>query len=158
MAAPSLTGTRTQQIQEVYNLIVSRITPTSGNSTAVQYANSWKAYADSHTSGTVGQLYIDWFLNESDLTSALGSSIGQGLTATGNITGAVPGDLSALSPESIAGGIWGTLTSGALWKRIAEGIVALILLDVGLKSMTGTSVIESAAKKTPAGRIAKVLK
>lgn len=154
-----LTGTRAQQITEVYNLIMSRIGAQYGTTQARQYAESWKTYANAHPSTPVGQLYLAWFLNESNLPAALGQDIGAGITGAGNLAGNVgPVTADSTSPTALIGGIWGGLTSKNLWIRAGEFVVALILLDVGLKAFTGTSVTEKAVKATGPGKIAKAFK
>lgn len=156
LAAPKLTGDFNQQVDEVYNLIVSRISKKYGEATAKMYANAWRTYADKHKGqGTVGQLYLAWFLNESNLPQKLGTDIATGLKTAAGVAGAIPQNINAASPTQLIGGIWGTLTSKALWVRIGEGIAAIILLDVGLKAFTNKSVIETVAKKTPGGRLIK---
>jgi len=69
--------------------------------------------------------------------------------ATGNIS---PNAItSGEQAGQIGGDFFNLLTSKNLWIRLAEGAVALILLDVGLKAFTNHSVIETVAKKATKG-------
>lgn len=151
-----LTGSFEHQVEEVFNLIIKRMSPKYGKATAEKYANEWKTYANQNRGkGTVGQLYLAWFLNQSNLPQNLGNDIITGIKTAGGVSAAIPQALPSISPTGLISGIWGTLTNHNLWIRVGEGIVALILLDVGLKAFTNKSVIETVAKKTPAGRVFK---
>jgi len=151
-ASPNkLTGTWADQVKEVENLILSRIGAEYGKATAETYAKEWVTYANENKGkGTVGQLYLAWFLNQSNLPENLGNDIILGTSTAAGTAAAIPQNLQSISPTQLASGIWGTLTSKNLWIRLGEGVVALILLDVGLKAFTNKSVIETVAKKTPA--------
>jgi len=150
-STPKLSGSWANQVKQVENLILSRIGATYGQATAQTYANEWVTYANENRGkGTVGQLYLAWFLNQSNLPENLGNDIITGNSTAAGAAAAIPQNLQSISPEQLAGGIWGTLTSKNLWIRLGEGAVALILLDVGLKAFTNKSVIETVAKKTPA--------
>lgn len=151
-----LTGSFTHQVQEVYDLIMSRIGAQYGSATAKRFAEQWREYATKNRDkGTVSQLYLAWFLNQSNLPQHLGSDIITGTKTAGGAAAAIPKALPSISPTGLIGGIWGTLTNHNLWVRVGEGIVAIILLDIGLKAFTGNSVIETVAKKTPAGKVIK---
>jgi len=151
-----LHGSFDEQVKEVEDLIISRVTPKYGKAEAEKLANEWVTYAHRNKGkGTVGQLYLAWFLNQSNLPQNLGNDIITGIKTAGGTAAAIPKTLPAISPTQLAGGIWGTLTNHNLWIRVGEGVVALILLDVGLKAFTNKSVIETVAKKTPAGRVFK---
>lgn len=144
---PVFGTTWAQQVTSIYNLIIQRMeaggTPAPQ---AQQYAANWLAYANQHKNNDPSQLYLAWFMNESNLPVSLGQDIAAGIGGAANVAGSIPQNISALSPTSEIAGIWGTLTSKSLWIRVAEAIAAFVLLDVGLKSFTGTSVIESGAK------------
>ena len=158
-ASPPLTGTWEQKVSEIAKLIVQRVTPKYGNAEAQKLSADWIAYAHTHRNeGTPQQLLLAWFLTHADLGQKIGQDIITGTRTAGGVAAGIPQNLNAISPTQLAGGIWGTLTSKNLWIRIGEGIVAIILLDVGLKAFTNKSVIETVAKKTPAARTAKLLK
>jgi hypothetical protein len=148
-----LTGDFHQQIEEVYQLIYDDISKKYGASEAKLYADDWLTYArENRSKGTVSQLYLAWLLTQSNLPQNLGSAIITGIKTAGGTDQALTQALPALSPTGLIGGIWGTLTDSHLWIRVGEFVVALILLDVGLKAFTNKSVIETVAKKTPAGK------
>lgn len=151
-----LTGSFEHQIEEIYNLIITRVTAKYGKAEATKLGNEWLDYARKNRGkGSVGQLYLAWFLTQSNLTQNLANDIITGTKAAGGVSAAIPSALPAVSPTALAGGIWGTLTNHNLWVRVGEAIVAFILLDVGLKAFTNKSVIETVAKKTPAGKLIK---
>jgi hypothetical protein len=81
-------------------------------------------------------------------------SVGDTITPSSINTGVNAG----VTAGNIAGTVWGTLSNHHLWVRVGEAVVAIILLDVGLKAFTNSSVIETVAKKTPVGKAAKVFK
>lgn len=162
-----LTGNWEQQVTEIANLIDRRISAKYGTATAKQYVDEWLAYAKRHRGkGTVGELYLAWFITQSNLPQNLGNDIITGSKTAAGFAAQTPyvGKASvqginnvvhSLNPTQLWTNIWGALSNSNTWIRVGEGVVALILLDVGLKAFTNKSVIETVAKKTPAGKILK---
>lgn len=71
------------------------------------------------------------------------------------VTSGIPGASNPLSGVEAIGNFFNKLGQKNTWIRIGEGVVALILLDVGLKAFTGHSVIETTGKTiTGAGKAA----
>jgi hypothetical protein len=151
-----LTGNFNQQVNEVANLIETRISAKYSKQIADKYVAEWRAYAAKNKGkGTVAQLYLAFFLTQSNLPQNLGNDIITGVKVAAGSAAAIPQNVQSLSPTQLASGIWSTLTNHNLWVRVGEAVVAIILLDVGLKAFTGNSVIETVAKKTPAGKVFK---
>lgn len=176
-----LSGSRQHQIQQVYNLILQRLCgssnasigpqnvgaapPTMSCQEAQAYANDFVTYANNHPNNPISQLYLAWFLNQSNLPQNLGSDIITAAKTTAGVAGATAQDLvsggcqpphGAINPVAYWEYFTCVLTNKNTWIRVGEGVVALILLDVGLKAFTNRSIIETVAKKTPAGKAAKV--
>ena len=164
-----LTGSWEQQVTEIANLIDRRITARYGSATAKQYVDEWLAYSKRNRGkGTVAQLYIAWFLTQSNLPQNLANDIITGSKTAAGFAGetryvgkasvqGIDNVAHSLNPTQLWTNIWGVLSNSNTWIRIGEGVVALILLDVGLKAFTNKSVIETVAKKTPTGKLGKVL-
>lgn len=79
-----------------------------------------------------------------DPSGAAGNAAAGGLEKAGQ-------DVANLTGVGEVAEIWHVLSSKALWIRLAEGLLAVILIDVGLKAVTGMSPLSTAggaAKKT----------
>lgn len=96
-----------------------------------------------------------------DAAGSVTKGAGDAIGSTAGVVGGLPQNVGAAVGQGLAdsfqGGILGflgALTSGNTWLRIAEAILGLLLLTVGVLKLAGPSI----AHATPAGRIAKVLK
>lgn len=108
----------------------------------------YEAYFAAHTNLTptqAGQQYVDILLAQG-LAKGVGTAVGvAGGVVTGVPAAAAKGAENVekdLSPSAI----FGDLTSRALWIRIAEGALGVILIAVAVAEL---------AKGTPAGKLAK---
>lgn len=81
-----------------------------------------------------------WFSSESAAESYISSE--QSILGTGGGTATNP-----LTGINAIGDFFQRLTQKNTWIRIGEGVFAIVLLDLAIKAFTGTSVIESTAKK-----------
>jgi hypothetical protein len=131
-----------------------RITETVGKGSKPATPKSGKVYGPYSTHADAVSI--------ANSSEGLLGSIGLGINAgLGKASGGAVGDTSGSSTKSWyqqIGDLAGALSNPNTWIRVGEGVVGLILLDVGLKAFTGTSVTETAVKKTPIGRTAKLFK
>jgi hypothetical protein len=153
------TGTYTQQIAEIGDWIYQTLIEHGATTTQAQdYENQWTQYANQNyvslSQTPISELYLGWFLSATDFQALLGQDLSSGPEAAANLGQATTNAVPQLSPANlISSSIWSTLSSHNLWVRVGEAVVALILLDVGLKSFTGTSAIEVTMKQ--AKKVAK---
>lgn len=146
--SPTLTGSRSNQIQEVYNYIVDRITPGYGSQVANEYGNEWLDYAKKHPNVPVKQLFLAWFLNSSNLTAKLGQDIATGVTGAGAGANALTNALPGLSPIQ-----W--LSQPDLWVRVGEVIVGTGLVLIGVLALTKNTSAGKAVQKAGKAAIFK---
>lgn len=74
-------------------------------------------------------------------------------TAAGPVASQVPGLGTAISDSQSITNFLGDLSSGALWERVGEAAVGLILIYVALKGITGIDPIAPVKKAAKAAAI-----
>lgn len=160
--AGGATGTRNDQINYYVNLLNSQFPGnlTGRNETLAEY---YVQYLESHPSADPGFTYdsvVARLQAFQSIPGNLGGDIGTALQKTGQVSqsigpaaGAAAQNLQVpgLSGIDAIGNFFNKLGQKNTWIRIGEGIVAIILLDVGLKAFTGKSVIESTGKTITGG-------
>ncbi len=86
-----------------------------------------------------------------------GGAIGSGASAVGNATNDVGNAVGQGLANSFQGGILGflgALTSGNTWLRVAEVMLGVALVLVGVAKLAGPTVLNA----TPAGRVVKAVR
>lgn len=140
--APVLTGSKQHQIEQIRQWLAAVASKTAGD--------EWVAYAESHLrEGTAAQLYAAWILTAEGKAIATGLQVG--LDTGSNIINAIPSALSSISPDKFLA----LLTSGSLWIRVAEVILGLGLLIIGVAKLASGTPLGSAALKV--GETAAIL-
>lgn len=169
MATGTLTS-RDQQIQYYASLLDQNFGGklTGSNMTMAQY---YIQYLEKNPSADPGYTYstiAERLVGLENIPTDLGGSITGAIGKTGQVVGAIgpgvgagaqavspitnlPGVVPGLTGLNAIGDFASRLTEKQTWIRIGEAVVAIVLLDVGLKAFTGTSVIESTGKKITGG-------
>lgn len=128
-------------------------------SIAQQYARFLQQHPTADPAYTYEQVIAEFEVIQ-NIPQSLGQDIGSSLQKTGQVSqsigpaaGAAAQNLQipGLSGIDAIGNFFNKLGQKNTWLRIGEGIVAIVLLDVGLKALTGHSVIESTGKTITGG-------
>ena len=124
-APPVISGTRAQQVSEIESWIVSQ----TGNQS---YGDSYAAFCASPANRNVSakECYVGWFFQESKLAPHLMQDLGTAMGAPGRLAqaslAAIPATASPLAP----------LFQASLWLRVAEVVLGLVLIAVGVARLT----------------------
>ena len=147
---------------EYYSNLLNQEFP--GNLTGRNYtlAQAYVKYLEAHPKTDPAQAYwivVDQLSVLVNTPGLIGQAGVSGITGAAGGAAAIPKALPSISPNNIPGfsglnaigNLANKLSEKNFWIRVGEGVVALILLDIGLKSLTGTSVIETTAKTAKKG-------
>jgi len=153
-----LTQKQRDEIDQVYQAAISK-----GDT---QLAQDWLVFANEfwpqHPTYSVQQV-LDAFL-----AVEVGKGLGKGISNVGTLVGSGVPNAAAKAAESLPkvsnpltaiADFFGALSQANTWIRVAEVVLGVVLLGVGLAHLTGTSnAISKVVGATPVGRVGKVLK
>lgn len=153
MAAPALAANATEAQALAYLSANFKNTYTNAASTPYQGKNASQIYAylkgesPSATPYQLAQLTADLLLS-----SALGGTIGAAASTAGQAIGDVATGVSTASflPSWADGlaNLLGDLENGALWLRVAEGVLGIVLIAIGLARITKAVPVATKIAKT----------